>query len=140
MLTKRPEDVLAGVRLRRTPGRILLLSVLLKAKTPLTHDELFERVRRRHIDRVTVYRALRAFMEAGVVHRIEAGDRLWRFAVCGTVHQGHCHPHFTCRVCGTVECLKDVALPRLKESRRAYSVEEQEMYMRGVCARCGAGA
>ena len=138
MLTKRPEDVLAGVKLRRTPGRILLLSVLLRAKTPLTHEDLLERVSRRNIDRVTVYRTLRAFMNAGVVHRIDPGDRLWRFAVCGTVHRGHCHPHFTCRVCDTVECLNDVALPRLKGSHRAYSIEEQEMYMRGVCARCGA--
>jgi Fur family ferric uptake transcriptional regulator len=138
MVKRRPEDILAGVKLRRTPGRMALLNVLLEAKTPLTHDELFARVRRRNIDRVTVYRALQTFMDAGIVHRIDPGDRLWRFAVCGTVHQGHCHPHFTCRVCGTVECLNDVALPRIEKPRPAYSVEEQEMYMRGVCARCGA--
>jgi len=138
MLTKRPEDILAGLKLRRTPARILLLSMLLRAKSPLTHDDLFARVRRGNIDRVTVYRMLQTFINAGIVHRIDPGDRLWRFAVCGTVHQGHCHPHFTCRVCGTVECLNDVALPRLEELRPAYSVEEQEVYMRGLCARCAA--
>jgi Fur family transcriptional regulator, ferric uptake regulator len=143
-----PEDVLAGVGLRRTGRRLGLLRALLAAPAPLSPDELFLRARPSGVDRVTVYRTLETFLEAGIVHRIEAGGAR-RFAVCGRIHRGHCHPHFTCRVCGTVECMTDVALPRLLQGsgglarlgkqRRAYVVEEQEVYVRGVCARCAAG-
>ena len=137
MRGRRPEEVLRDCGLRRTSGRVRLLGLLLGAAAPLAPDEIFARLRRRGIDRVTVYRTLESFLEAGIVHRIEAGGRR-RFAVCGRVHRGHCHPHFTCRVCGTVECLRDVALPRLRRLGRAYRVEEQELYVRGVCARCSA--
>ena len=130
--------MLQSAGLRCTRGRVALLSALLAARRTLAHDEVCARVREQGLDRVTVYRALEAFVKAGIVHRIESGSR-WRFAVCGRVHRGHCHPHFTCRVCGTVECLRDVALPRLARLRRAYRVEEQELYVRGVCARCAAG-
>ena len=139
MRGRRPEEVLKDCGLRRTSGRVRLLSLLLGAATPLAPDEIFARLRRRGIDRVTVYRTLESLHEAGIVHRLQAGER-WRFAVCGRVHRGHCHPHFTCRVCGAVECLRDVRLPRPAGLARAYRVEEQEFYLRGVCGRCaGAG-
>ncbi len=140
--------MLQSAGLRCTNGRMALLSALLAARRTLAHDEVCARVREQGLDRVTVYRALESFVKAGIVHRIESGSR-WRFAVCGRVHRGHCHPHFTCRVCGTVECLRDVALPRLRQGfggrarlgqlRGSYRVEEQEFYLRGVCGRCAAG-
>lgn len=139
MARRDAEGMLRAAGLRRTRGRVALLTALLDSPRPLAHDEACRRVRRHGLDRVTVYRALEAFLDAGIVHRLQAGER-WRFAVCGRVHRGHCHPHFTCRVCGAVECLSDVPLPRPKRLGRAYRVEEQEFYMRGVCARCaGAG-
>ena len=130
--------MLQSAGLRCTRGRVALLAALLGARRPLAHDEACARAGGQGLDRVTVYRALEAFVKAGIVHRIESGAR-WRFAVCGRVHRGHCHPHFTCRVCGTVECLRDVALPRPARLGRAYRVEEQQFYLRGVCGRCAAG-
>jgi len=85
---------------------------------------------------VTVYRGLHAFTEAGLVHRIEAGDRLWRFAVCKCGSPSHCHPHFTCRSCGKVECLKALGLPRISNLAPGYVIEEQEVYVKGLCADC----
>ncbi len=130
------EEVLEGCGLKKTEGRLRLLKMLRLARRPMSPDEVFARLRGKGVDRVTVYRMLDAFFEAGIVHRIEAGG-CRRFAACGRVHHGHCHPHFTCRVCGAVECLSDVALPRVR-ARRGYHVEEQEVYVRGVCARCSA--
>lgn len=137
MVTQRARNLLFEAGLRRTPGRIAMLVVLLRSRQPLTPQEILARVKVRMLDKVSVYRGLSALTQAGIVHRIEAGDRLWRFAVCkhGS-HTAHCHPHFSCRVCGKVECLDDVDLPRLKEPAPGYQVEEQEVYMRGLCAKC----
>ena len=137
MRWKTPAEALKGSGLRRTRARERLLKVLLAATSPMTPDEFQARLGGAGINRVTVYRMLESFHQAGIVHRIQSGER-WRFAVCGRVHRGHCHPHFTCRVCGTVECLRDVALPRLGRLGRAYRVEEQEVYVRGVCGHCSA--
>jgi Fur family ferric uptake transcriptional regulator len=131
-----PSELLRAAGLRRTAGRIALLQALLSSRRPITHDELMTRVGRRRFDRVTVYRSLQAFVETGLLHRIETGRRLWRFAFCGCGSRVHCHPHFTCRSCGTVECLSDVELPHVAAARPHYVVDEQEVYMRGVCAKC----
>jgi Fe2+ or Zn2+ uptake regulation protein len=115
---------------------VALLDVLFDAAGPLTHAEIGRRLEPDRVNRVTLYRTLEVLRGAGIVHRLENPDRVWRFGVCGRTHPGHCHPHFTCRLCGTVECLRDVTLPRPAGLERAYRVEEQELYMRGVCGRC----
>ncbi len=112
------------------------METMLGAKRPLAQQEVLERVSDQGLHRVSVYRALQAFVDSGIVHRVDAGDRLWRFALCECGHSSHCHPHFTCRVCGRVECLNEVDLPRLERPPPGYKVEEQEIYIRGVCPGC----
>ena len=126
-------EVLERARLRRTPGRLQLLQILLRAEHPLTHQDLLDRS---GLSRVAVYRALASFREAGIVHRVDNGDRVWRFAACSCGHSVHCHPHFTCRLCGELECLSDISLSTIPVSLVHYRIEEQEVYLRGVCARC----
>lgn len=128
-------EILEASRLRRTPGRMQLMRILLGAEHPLTQQEIHTRA---ELSKVSVYRALESFRAAGIVHRVDAGDRLWRFAVCDCLHNVHCHPHFTCRVCGEVECLDSISLPRIPISPPGYQVEEQEVYLRGACAKCSA--
>lgn len=128
-------ELLDQAGLRRTPGRVQLLALLLGAQHPLSHQELRDGS---GLSRVALYRALDAFHAAGIVHRVDAGERLWRFAVCGCGHSVHCHPHFTCRVCGEVECLNEIALPAIDHP--GIVIEEQEVYLRGVCRQCAAAA
>jgi len=131
--SREAKEILISARLKRTPGRVEALAVLLRARSPLSHQEILERT---SLSRVSVYRALESFRAAGIVHRIEAGDRLWRFAVCDCGHSVHCHPHFTCRLCGEVQCLNRVALPAMSGALGGCRVEELEVYLRGVCAKC----
>jgi len=133
-------DLLSTAGLKRTPGRVAMLGVLLHARQPLTPREILVRVADTGINRVSVYRGLHAFSRVGIVHRVRVGDGQWRFAVCKhEKHATHCHPHFTCRSCGKVECLGAVALRRISEPSPGYRVEEQEVYMRGICANCSEG-
>jgi Fur family ferric uptake transcriptional regulator len=136
------ENNIAGlikrVGLRYTSGRAALLGVLMDAPFPLTQDEISSRLIGTGLNRVTIYRALASFCEAGLVHRIESGDRIWRFAYCGCGYRGHCHPHFICRSCGKVECLEDLGFPEIRGLKSGYYVEERELYLRGLCAGCSA--
>lgn len=129
------KEILHEAGLKFTAKRETLLEILMAVDKPLTQEELSDRLRGSGINKVSVYRALDSFWKAGIVHRIEGGDRTWKFIYCGCGQQGHCHPHFICRNCGLVECLEEVALPVVRLNG-GYQVEEREFYLKGLCARC----
>jgi Fur family ferric uptake transcriptional regulator len=46
------------------------------------------------------------------------------------------HPHFHCRVCGAITCMKDIRLPRVDVPDNGFVVEEEHLTLRGVCPEC----
>ncbi len=129
-------SILLRAGLKRTTGRIAIINLLMAAEHPLSQQEIAHRLLKGSMNGVSIYRSLDTFLKAGIVHRVESGDRTWRFAICGCDTRGHCHPHFICKKCGKVECLSGYQLPELGEIQPGYEVEEQEFYMRGRCAGC----
>ncbi len=132
--------ILSKAGLKKTPGRLALIRLLLEAQGPLTHHEMHDNLEGIEINPVSIYRSLDAFVQAGIVHRVETGDRSSRFALCGCgTHEqghGHCHPHFICNSCGRTECLIDQKMPELAATKPGYKVETKEIYLRGLCSRC----
>jgi Fur family ferric uptake transcriptional regulator len=136
IMNEKIAQIIKGAGLKYTQGRAALLGVLMETLSPLTQEELSLRLRDIGLNRVTIYRALESFLKAGLVHRVDNGDRVWKFAYCGCGSRKHCHPHFVCRSCGKVECLVNVALPEIPDMKLGYCVEERELYLRGLCDRC----
>ncbi len=128
--------ILLRAGLKRTMGRIAIINLLMTAEYPLSQHEIAHRLPKVSMNGVSIYRSLDAFLKAGIVHRVESGDRTWRFAICGCGTRGHCHPHFICKQCGKVECLPGHNLPEFGKMQPGYVVEEQEFYIRGRCAGC----
>src|SRR5690242_3545617 len=95
--------------LRATGARTSVLQALIEAATPLSHSEVHERLAHQNLDRVTVYRNLTDLAEAGLVHKTDLGDHVWRFewrppaATGEALHAAH--PHFLCSDCGAIACL-----------------------------------
>lgn len=135
METRAPQ-LLRHFGIKQTRPRLAMLRALMEAEGPLTHDALEQRLKPQRVNRVTIYRVLDCFLEAGLVHRIDAGDRQWRFALCACGTAGHCHPHFICRLCGRVDCLPGMDLPSADAAPGGYRVEAQEYYLRGLCPQC----
>lgn len=135
-------ETLAGTILRqsglkKTAGRLALLSVLLAADQPLSHKDICTALEQdSYYDPVSVYRSLESFVEAGFVHKIEDENRTWLFALCTCGEKSHCHPHFFCRSCGKCECLKNYSIPAIENLQDGYLVEEQRYYIRGICSDC----
>ncbi|NMB12784.1 MAG: transcriptional repressor [Firmicutes bacterium] len=134
------EDIARGLLrragLRCTTGRVRILEVLQQAEGPMTHQEILQAVAPVGLNRVSVYRALDAFQEADIIHRVDMGDRVWRFALCLPMGNTDCHPHFACRACGRVECLDSIEVPRVKATKNGYKIEQQEVYWKGLCSKC----
>lgn len=134
-------DRLRDKGLRVTRARIDVLRVLSESPTPLTVQGVLEALADQHADRVTVYRTLNSLLEAGIVHKVDPGDRVWRYGLLaptnGHAHEGHAH--FVCDACGTVRCLEDSTIKVSMKSGAAaerFKITQRDIYLHGTCERC----
>ena len=132
----RAAAMLAEVGLRRTPRRIRLLALLLQAPRPMSHPEIHKALGRDRADRVSVYRALEAFVNTDLVHRAYVDGRTWLYETADRCAEDQCHPHFSCRQCGSVRCLVGVTVPVVKHIGRGYLAERQQVHISGLCPEC----
>ena len=131
-------SLLAATGARLTRARIEVLSVLLRTDEALTHHEVERRLRRGHVDRVTLYRVLDWLTAQGLVHKLAGDDRVWRFSAAGSTHaRGARHPHFECSSCGKVICLDEARLPSIPLPA-GYRRRDVTVTIKGSCDRCAA--
>jgi len=130
------QRMLRSVGLKSTRPRARVLEALLKAEEPLSHRELMQEPGCRGLDRVSVYRALRAFVEKGLAYRLVTEDRVGRFVASSRARSHPRHPHFLCRRCGKLECLTRIRMPTLTPRRIGHRVEKQSWLLEGVCTAC----
>lgn len=141
-------DLLRGAGLRVTEVRLGVVRALAKSqaagRTLLAADVAAALP---SADRVTVYRTLNTLVEAGIAHRVDPGDRIFRFGLtdhahCSAEHHDHEHPHLVCESCGVVQCLDDAVVtitPRGGGHAATWRhIRQQHVTLRGMCERCGA--
>lgn len=141
-----PENLRGSIRetgLRVTASRVAVLELVTRARTHLSHAEVVEALKSEVWDPATLYRNLMDLTEAGLMRRVDIGDRTWRFERARfqspSEQQEHGHPHFCCTKCGDVTCLPSMSVEagspkiRLPESVRAGQFEVQ---LRGLCNTC----
>ena len=122
---------------RATPVRISVLSLLLNAKTALSHQELEQSAQEQGLsfDRVTLYRVLDWLVEQGMAHKILGIDRSWRYNALNeaSVRQ---HAHFHCTHCNQVFCLEELQPTLLYSVPTDYKVEVVDLNLLGSCPDC----
>lgn len=129
---------LRAAGLRATASRIAVLRQLRTATRPQSHAEVAEALVDEAWDRATIYRNLVDLAGAGLVQKVELGDRVWRFhSGEAAAHDAAIHPHFICTACGEVCCLPEVSVnvpqrgvPKSLQNRAV------EVQLRGVCDVC----
>ncbi|MCW5766051.1 MAG: transcriptional repressor [Phycisphaeraceae bacterium] len=138
---------LRGAGLRVTSMRLAVLRALAGAPAALAATEIADAAAagaQGSADRVTVYRTLAAFEKAGLVHKIDPGDRTFRYSLtdhsaCRGDHHDHEHPHLVCDACGLVRCLRGaqvVVHARPGGARVPFRVRSEGVTLRGTCERC----
>lgn len=103
--------VLRGHSLRATAPRLAVLVTLHEQGAPMTHEQIMEALPSGQYDKASVWRLLSDLADAGVLCRMDLGDRVWRYELlddCRPVDADHAH--FLCEVCGVVECLPPLVL------------------------------
>jgi len=127
--------------LKKTEIRIQLLDYLLNLNAAVSQPEL-EKKFNSISDRVTLYRALSAFEEKGIVHKIMDNHGTARFAICNeTMCDDHNHNdehiHFHCSSCDEITCLDELIVPDFKIPK-TYSIQKINLNIEGICDNCNA--
>lgn len=130
------DGLLSKYGFRKTRQRLGILKLLADVKRPLTAEEILSKLRKSRPDKVTIYRTLESFVQAGLVHRAYLQDRTSHYELSNNCSQVQCHPHFTCTSCGTTRCMIDTKVEMVKGVSGGFVIHRQQVRLEGLCPDC----
>lgn len=144
------------LKIKKTPTRDALYSMLSESDSPLSAEQLFTALLGKNKktikgtkvtvknttktpDLVTIYRTLDTFKLAHIVREVTFKDRTARYELIDE-HGGHCH-HAVCNSCGTTEHIDDPTIEEAlhtlaKKFKHIKKVDEHVLEFFGVCKSC----
>lgn len=132
------KNTLKNHDLRLTGGREDILQVFLGEENALSHSDIENKLGER-LDRVTIYRTLKTFLDKGLLHKVLDDEGGTKYALCrGGCSQKthhHDHVHFKCSKCGNTTCIESVHIP-VFSLPMGYQRQEVNMLVQGVCPNC----
>lgn len=122
---------------RVTRQRSLVLDAVCAGEGHTTFGDIHLRVRQADasIDRSTVYRALRLFVDLGLVLPAETGGDETVYEVA----RPQPHHHLVCRACGSEWEIDEAALQAMfdeVETRHGFAVSTDHLVLFGTCSEC----
>ena len=131
------EQQLATKNINPTAMRILVLKHLLSQNTAMSLTDIEKGLA--PADRITIYRTIKTFEEKGLVHVIDAGTGLPKYALCpeecGPNEHHDMHVHFYCLSCKETFCLPDSKIPDMVLPPK-FSPHEMNLVVKGICDKC----
>lgn len=134
--TQRFSTLLREAGYRATPGKIAILALLEAAHHPLTIAEIADQLSDKK-DETTLYRSLDAFVQSGIIRRVNFNDRSARYEWNIGAHHHH---HLVCEECGMVEdvdtCVTDMEHTVLAHAKRFKTIRSHSVEFFGICTAC----
>src|SRR5690554_2378501 len=102
------QQILKDNNFRNTKLRHAVLSLLLRSGQSLSHQELSKQIRI-SFDRVSLFRTLTSFEEAGIIHKIMDLNGIANYAYSqkNKTESLECQTHFICLNCDMIICLDE---------------------------------
>lgn len=132
------QELIKSLNLHDTQPRRLILDTLMMSKKPITHREIYERIKKKKaaVNLITVYRTLKTFEKLGIIHKHPSSGG---FTLCSMPNiEGH-HGFLSCRSCGRVEefsdkklCHEENRIAKAAGFRASHHISE----IIGQCSRC----
>jgi Fur family ferric uptake transcriptional regulator len=120
--------------IKPTAVRILVWEEAMAQSETFSLNDMEQRMP--HMERSSIFRALKLFSEHHLLHTIDDGTGVQKYCVCRCEDNHHInHIHFNCRVCGKTYCLEDYAIP-VVTMPEGFKMEEAEYVVKGVCPSC----
>ena len=134
----RAESLLLTHGIRKTPFRIRVLELFLKASHSALRNKIIEQ-KLGQFDRITLYRTLKTFEKSKLIHEVVDGSNESKYALCDhscSVHTSDKeHVHFLCTSCSETYCLNEVEDLKLNLPK-SFKVEKIQVALSGVCNQC----
>lgn len=131
------ESKLQQKNIRPTAMRLLVYEFLEKQMVAASLTDIettFEKS-----ERTTLYRTLKTFEENGIVHKIDDGSGISKFALCE--EQCNCeletdlHLHFHCNNCNETQCLTEQKIPHINLPP-GFKAIDANLVVKGICNKC----
>lgn len=131
------EDVLRRAGYRATRQRGLILDAVCAGGGHTSLGDVYARVQRQDpmLDRSTVYRALKVFVETNLVVAADLGDGETGYEI----RHAEPHHHLVCRMCGWEQEIDDsmlLAVFAQAEKQHGFRVVTDHLVLFGYCSRC----
>ncbi|NJB37806.1 MULTISPECIES: Fur family transcriptional regulator [Flavobacteriaceae] len=134
---KKIEQILESKNIRVTAMRLLIYKFLAEKEIAVALSDIennFEKA-----DRTTLYRTVKTFEEKAIVHQIDDGTGITKYALCekgcNCKIENDLHLHFHCINCNETVCLTEHKIPQIKVPKGFVS-ENINLVVKGICHKC----
>ncbi len=131
------ESVLINHQIRPTAIRLLMYNFLQEKKVAVTLNDIesgFDKS-----ERTTLYRTIKTFEKKGLVHQIDDGTGVAKYALddstSSSSNMQDLHLHFHCIKCNETVCLTDHKIPHISLPK-GYISKDMNLVIKGVCDKC----
>jgi len=128
--------LLADNGFRVTEARRAVLQILMNEEKPVDVALIESTLENNQIEanQVTIYRMLEAFVEKGLVTRLDFQEGKFRYELSKSKHH-----HAICEKCGTVADVKNCAVAEMEKdiaNKHHFLVKRHALEFFGLCANC----
>ncbi|MGD9568190.1 MAG: Fur family transcriptional regulator [Sedimentibacter sp.] len=131
------DDMLKKVSLKNTKQRNTILSIIEKAKEPITAEEIFKQlvIEDCKINLSTVYRTLHVLTNKNVLLKILKGDGTAAYEINDMSH----NHYITCSICNSSVLIDNCPVKELSENvsrKTGFKVTGHSLQLTGICSKC----
>ncbi len=133
---KEIETILKAKGIRPTAVRLLVYKFMAKESLAMSLNDIEAAFGQ--TERTTLFRSLKLFEEKGLVHKIEDGSGIAKFALETAGENGaneKLHLHFHCSKCGETQCLTDQTIPNISLPK-GFKATDANLVVKGLCDKC----
>jgi Fur family ferric uptake transcriptional regulator len=131
------ERILESYEVRPTAMRTLIYKFMAKNNRAIALSEIETAFVK--ADRATLSRTIKIFEKNGIVHQIDDGTGIPKYALCVTLSncevEQDLHIHFHCKYCDETVCLTDHKIPHINLPE-GYMPENVNLVVKGICEKC----
>lgn len=131
------EKTLENKNVRPTAMRILIYKYMAEKAIAVALNDIENAFAK--AERTTLYRTLKTFEEKGIVHQIDDGTGISKYALCepgcNCELDQDLHLHFHCSNCDETICLTEHKIPHINLPD-GYIAENANLVLTGICEKC----
>lgn len=130
------ESQLKNKSVKPTAMRLIVLQFFMEQTNAISLKDLENGLS--YADKSTLFRTLKTFEEKKIIHSIEDGTGVTKYALC--LESCNCevqdlHYHFHCTQCEHTFCLTTLNIPTI-ELPANFKMNQANMVVKGLCANC----